>query len=305
MKFAAFSRVAACIMGISCIFAPIASGAQSCKCPKNPGPGGGVQCAKDQIATCDPSSGECNCTCDSVQAGKTKAEYEAQIFSKVLHTKVDPAELSSPQLQGFVSSFRESAGGKGKFSFDKEAGSSRGQRIEVGVPDWVEEVLRGKGGISIGPGAFPMSQECAPGAKCAMSNGQQGGIVQLNIDTHPHLILTDEQQAAIAGSLAHFAGRKCFIMINNATEETALFGKRLRAAMKDAGIECELESGMTFMEGGGAMPSPLFVQVGKNNQDLALALNSILFRSKVVGAPIQTAPSGDADSYMITVTAPN
>jgi hypothetical protein len=95
MRFAAFSRIAACIVGISCSFAPMTSPAQSCKCPKNPGPGGGVQCAKDQIATCDPSSGECNCTCDSVQAGKTKADYQAQIFSKVLHTKVDPDELSS------------------------------------------------------------------------------------------------------------------------------------------------------------------------------------------------------------------
>jgi hypothetical protein len=75
--------------------------------------------------------------------------------------------------------------------------------------------------------------------------------------------------------------------------------------MKEAGIDCRLESGMMAMEGGGVMPSPLFVQVGKNNQDLALALNNVLFKHKVVTAPIKTAPVENADAYMITITTPN
>jgi hypothetical protein len=151
-----------------------------------------------------------------------------------------------------------------------------------------------------------LSQECAPGAYCAQSTGQQGGITgQVFIDTHPHVILTDEQKTAIVDSLAQFAGRKCFIMLNNATQETGLFGRRLRDAMKEAGIDCRLESGMMAMEGGGVMPSPLFVQVGKNNQDLALALNNVLFKHKVVTAPIKTAPVENADAYMITITTPN
>lgn len=127
----------------------------------------------------------------------------------------------------------------------------------------------------------------------------------VNVNTHGHIILTDDQQAAVTTSLATFAGRKCFIMLNNATDETSLFGGRLRDAMKGAGITCKLESGMMAMEGGKAMPAPLYVQVGKNNQDLAVALNYVLFKSKVVVVPIPTATVGDADGYMITVSAPN
>jgi hypothetical protein len=127
----------------------------------------------------------------------------------------------------------------------------------------------------------------------------------VNVNTHGHIILTDDQQRAVTKSLATFAGRKCFIMLNNATDETSLFGERLRDAMKGAGIECRLESGMMAMEGGKAMPSPLYVQVGKNNRDLAVALNYVLFKSKVVAVPIPTAPVGDADGYMITVSTPN
>src|ERR1035441_156893 len=100
MRFAAFIRIAACIVGIICNFALMTSEAANCKCRKNPGPGGGVECAKDQIATCDATSGECNCTCDSVQPGKTKADYQAQMFSKVFHTKVDLVPRSEERRVG-------------------------------------------------------------------------------------------------------------------------------------------------------------------------------------------------------------
>jgi hypothetical protein len=211
MRFAAFSRIAACIVGISCSFAPMTSGASNCKCPKNPGPGGGVQCAKDQVATCDPSSGECNCTCDSVQAGKTKAEYEAQILSTVLHAKIDPSELSSDQYRVPVSSFRKSYEANGTFTFDKEenpAGRSRNRgQVTVGVPEWLEKVLGRKGGVSIGPGA---SLQNCPNGMCiggenrgpATVNNPTGSIVNQNStnlgaqtvnNTPPSRIPSDEQ----------------------------------------------------------------------------------------------------------------
>jgi len=181
MRFAAFSRIAACIVGFSCSFAPMTSEASNCKCPKNPGPGGGVQCAKDQVATCDATSGVCNCTCDSVQAGKTKAEYEAQIFSQVLHTKVDPDELSSPQYGKFVSSFRKSNGDKGTFTFDKETGAGRGRQVTVGVPEWLEGVLAGRGGVSIGAGA---SIQIPPGTTIeATTNAPDSAAVGINTGT--------------------------------------------------------------------------------------------------------------------------
>jgi hypothetical protein len=129
MKLIALRRAVVCAVAISCGFLPTVLGAQSCKCPKNPGPGGGVHCAGNQIATCDPTSGECNCTCDSAQQGKTKAEYEAQIFSQVLHKKVDPAELSSPQYEIPSTSFRKTPQFQGTFSFDiQEQPAGRSQR---------------------------------------------------------------------------------------------------------------------------------------------------------------------------------
>jgi hypothetical protein len=210
MRFAAFSRIAACIVGISCSFAPMTSPAQSCKCPKNPGPGGGVQCAKDQIATCDPSSGECNCTCDSVQAGKTKADYQAQIFSKVLHTKVDPDELSSPQYGKFVSSFRKSNGDKGTFSFDKEAGAGRGRQVTVGVPEWLEEVLGGKGGVSIGPGA---SLQNCPNGICI--GGENSGTATVNNFAPPERRLSDEQMLSLVACLKTNPGKFTVAAISN------------------------------------------------------------------------------------------
>jgi len=203
MRSAAFNGIAACIVGISCSLMPMTLEAQSCKCPKNPGPGGGVQCSKDQIATCDPSSGECNCTCDSVQPGKTKADYEAQIFSKVVHAKIDPADLSSGQNRIFVSTFRKSTEGKGVFSFDKEedpAGRQEGKgQVKVGVPEWLEKVLSGEGGVSIGPGA---SLQSCPNGICI--GGENRGTATVNNYAPPSRLLDDEHakkfKAALLGS---------------------------------------------------------------------------------------------------------
>ncbi len=203
MKSVAFSKAAACIVGIICSLAPGTSTAQSCKCPRNPGPGGGVQCSKDQIATCDPSSGECNCTCDSVQPGKTKADYEAQIFSKVLHTKVDPSDLSTGQYSVPVSSFRKSLEGKDTFSFDKEEGPAGRQerkgQIKVGVPEWLEEVLNNKGGVSLGPGA---SLQNCPNGICI--GGENSGTATVNNYAPPTRLLDsghrEKFKAALRGT---------------------------------------------------------------------------------------------------------
>src|SRR5579863_3930031 len=163
MKFAVFSRIAVCILGFGCCFPQTLPASESCKCPKKPqGPGGGVKCAKDQLATCDATSGECDCTCDSVPLGKSKDYYQAFIFSKALHTTVDPSELSSPEYRKFVSSFRN-GDDKGTFVFDKGAGSGRPDKVEVGVPEWLDEVLSGKGGTAIGPGA---SLQACPNGTC-------------------------------------------------------------------------------------------------------------------------------------------
>jgi hypothetical protein len=115
-----------------------------------------------------------------VQAGKTKADYEAQIFSKVLHSKVDPADLSSPQYSRFVSSFRKSNEDKGTFSFDKSVGTGTGRQVKVGVPEWLEEVLS-KGSPPIGPGA---SVQIPPGTTIdATTNAPNSAAVGINTGT--------------------------------------------------------------------------------------------------------------------------
>jgi len=173
MKFIAFEWIAICIVGIGWSAAPMQLAAGNCKCPKNPGPGGGVRCADDQIATCDPSSGECNCTCDSIARGKSKEEYEAIILSKALRSTVDPADLSSPQYHRFVSSFRKGED-QNSFSFEKDEGSGRSVHVRVGVPEWVGSVLGGKGAVLIGPGAY--IQNC-PNGICISGDNKGGATV--------------------------------------------------------------------------------------------------------------------------------
>ncbi|HWY21092.1 MAG TPA: hypothetical protein VNX26_07715 [Candidatus Acidoferrum sp.] len=99
--------------------------------------------------------------------GKTKAEYEALILSRVLDTKVQPGELSSdPYYSGFLSSFSKSRE-KGTFYFDKAVGCPTclpgTVKVRVGVPEWLEDVLNGKGGVTLGPGA---SLQNCPNGNC-------------------------------------------------------------------------------------------------------------------------------------------
>jgi hypothetical protein len=226
MRSAAFSRIAACIVAVSCGLAPITSRAQSCKCPRNPGLGGGVQCSKDQIAICDPSSGECNCTCDSVQPGKTKADYEAQIFSKVLNSKIDPADLSSPQNRIFVSSFRKSRDAKGTFSFDKEEGPAGRQesqgRVKVGVPEWLEEVLSSKGGVSVGPGA---SLQNCPNGICI--GGENKGTATVNNYAPPRRVVSPIQRETISRVLLATPEKHKPLLLINGGDETQAYALQL------------------------------------------------------------------------------
>jgi len=138
-----------------------------------------------------------------VQPGKTKADYEAQIFSKVLHTKIDPSDLSTGQYSVPVSSFRKSMDGKGSFSFDKEEGPAGRQerkgQVKVGVPEWLEEVLSSKGGVSVGPGA---SLQNCPNGICI--GGENRGTATVNNYAPPSRLLDDEHakkfKAALTGS---------------------------------------------------------------------------------------------------------
>ena len=64
-------------------------------------------------------------------------------------------------------SFRESRDDKGTFYFDKP-GSGRDAKVKIGVPGWLEEVLREKSGTSFGPGA---SLQNCPNGNCGAQEG--------------------------------------------------------------------------------------------------------------------------------------
>jgi len=171
------------------------------------------------------------------------------------------------------------------------------------VPPTHQKVTSGSGGrsaITLPLGATINATTNAPNSAAVGIN-----TGTLNVDTRTHIMLTNDQQTAITDRLKEFSGRKCTIMLNNPTQEMGAFGNRLQSAMKSAGIDCELRSGMVMMEGGGVVPSPLFVQVGQTNLDVALALNNVLFLQKVVTSPIQTKTNAEGDTFSITVTAPN
>jgi hypothetical protein len=233
MKFAAFKCLILCIVGIGCDFGPMLF-ATSCKCPRNPGPGGGVQCAKDQIATCDPSSGECNCTCDSVERGKSKEEYEAQIFSRTLHTTVNPADLSSPKFHKLVSSFRKHDGeDKSTFSFEKGVEDGSPTRVRVAVPDWLDSVLAGKDPVSIGPGAS--FQKC-PNGICI--GGDNRGTATVNNYERPARGLSDDQKTLLRECLGLKPG-KFSIMALTGDAEAYSYAQEWRDLLLAAGWETE------------------------------------------------------------------
>jgi len=266
MKFAAFRWIAGSILGIGCIVMPMQLAAGNCKCPKNPGPGGGVRCAQDQIATCDPSSGECNCTCDSVERGKSKDDYQALIFSKVLHTTVDSTELSSPQYHKFVSTFRKGED-KGTFLFDKEVGAGKAAQVKVGVPEWLEGVLGGKGPMSFGPGS---SLQNCPNGICIGGDNNGSATVTNNYATPPDLKMSQTEETQVAETLGDaLIGKKISIWLNQPTEKTRDFAAKLKQALESGGATMN-DAGSYIPPGGAIIHDGIsFVSVPK--KDLAIA----------------------------------
>lgn len=125
--------------------------AEKCDCPSPPG--GGVQCTKGQIATCDPTKGVCNCKCEDVPKGKSNDEYFSIIFSTALDHYVEPTDLSKPQFQALSRKFIDSER-NGMFYVSKK--NNRGETVDVtiGLPDWLAGEL--KAGWGPGPKTMPM-----------------------------------------------------------------------------------------------------------------------------------------------------
>ena len=119
--------------------APLLAVSQECHCPKPPG--GGVTCSKDQIAVCDPSTGECNCKCRSVTKGKSKDEYISLIFSAALEKSVEPTDLFVPKFQDLTSRFLKSEK-EGMFFVQKKMDDGKTVQVRIGVPEWLAIELK-------------------------------------------------------------------------------------------------------------------------------------------------------------------
>ena len=132
MKSVATKTLGMCAVVIS-LLVSTSFADEDCRCPAKPnGPGGGVKCAKGQMATCDPSSGECNCYCTSVQQGASKAEYISLILSQWQQATVEPSEL---QILSLV------PGGQGK-------AKGKGPRAVLQVTDRSARTFRVTGGVN-------------------------------------------------------------------------------------------------------------------------------------------------------------
>lgn len=147
------------------------------------------------------------------------------------------------------------------------------------------------------------------GAGSALSINQQGGITatQVNIDTHAHLILADDQKTAVTQAMKSFAGRHVLILANGSTTEQVVFGKGMQAALHDAGINAEFSVGVALPEGGEASPW-LFVGWGEHNADMAKALVEVICNTRIVPAPhvgVHYYPNGDKDGFQFIIGKPD
>jgi hypothetical protein len=198
----------------------------------------------------DPPSGECNCTCDSVTRGKSKEEYQALIFSKALSSTVDPADLSSPRYHKLTSSFHKDED-KDTFSFEKEVGSGRSVRVNVGVPEWLESVL-GEKGLSIGPGAS--LQNCPNGICIGGDNKGNATVNNFEIVPPPPRRLDDQE----LGKLTRIAAQhpfKILILYTQHDEEAYRLAKQIGNTLEAAGwtLSQPVTEAMMFREGGGPL----------------------------------------------------
>jgi hypothetical protein len=127
---------------VGCMLVPALLASQECRCPPRPnGPGGGVKCAKDQIAICDPSKGECNCTCEPAPRGQNAAGYLSFIYSKSLDKAVAPSDIQTPKYQNITTEFLKTEK-DGVFFLKKKSEDGKIVQVSVGLPAWLSESLK-------------------------------------------------------------------------------------------------------------------------------------------------------------------
>jgi hypothetical protein len=153
----------------------------------------------------------------------------------------------------------------------------------------------------------PVTLTNSPGS--AVSVNQQGGITAgtINIDTHPHLKMTDSQAAGVTEAMRPFAGRPAFILVNNGNAELVEFGNRLNEALLAAQVKSDLAQGVSMSEGKEA-PKVLFVGFKTKTADLASALINAIVKNHILdGGQISYHQYGDKsqDQLQIILSRPD
>jgi hypothetical protein len=93
--------------------------------------------------------------------------------------------------------------------------------------------------VKAAPVPPPISQVCAPGASCAISNGQQGGITAgaVNVGNQARQITTENTEALTSG-LKNF-NQKITLAVEIGTWDGMQFASQLRSALRAAGVSVD------------------------------------------------------------------
>src|ERR1017187_4569679 len=133
--------------------------------------------------------------------------------------------------------------------------------------------------------APPMPQECAPGAKCAMSNGQTGGFTgQQTILGTVDRELTDDQQKDLAAILKTFSGETIEVFSVNNNGESGRFAKSVQAALGMAGINAPPVVDKFIYED--IPQKPVVVYTPKGDDAFVTALAGYLLNTEKIKEPI-------------------
>jgi len=170
-------------------------------------------------------------------------------------------------------------------------------------------VNQGSGNVPV----TPMSQECAPGANCAMSSGQQGGITAGTVNLGGALPrhLSDDDIAGLKSGLVRFHSKVTLGVMAGASDGFPL-ANQLVKAFHDAGISVndyvslrspsggsQIYYGIQIQFHGDAVPPDAIVAY-YNDSQLGI-LVSALKQAHLLVAATHSEPSQPEDTLDITI----
>ena len=112
----------------------------------------------------------------------------------------------------------------------------------------------------------------------------------------PPLLLTDQQSSSISAALAPFRGQTVTIDVSGRMVSDP-FGKKLQAAIEQAGLTVKYQAAYTVMvQGIGTPPHGLSFSFGRNRKDILNAMNDQFGKLGLVNKPITAFDLGNGDN---------